>query len=466
MIQYIYFVKCPNCEDEHFDFFDEAKACAMSQLSKKPIITQTEVNRNDFGECIDSCDLGTVWSWEDMMSEAEPAKSVFTKDDLEPKCSKHDAEFDDEEFFFDNNLIESAAAKMTFRSKEDQTEFFRLCSEIGIITGADLKRFTSENLTDGTALLDKLKAYRAELGDDFEIQHESCRKPVPEGMTLKELVEAMEENEDTVECVGCEELYPKDECFYKDDIGWLCGDCEDSIVKCTWCEELYDRSECRKEADMGWLCGRCEAAIKSRGETLTFREGNYWDFLDESIDDSKTLADLVKDSINHLTNDIGKDPWAEDFADDVIADLENNYDIEVPANLEKYCNWASAIACEVSRQVNNFNNLTEASLSDITAAANREFGTGYNEQDILDSVGIEDGDFFGDLEMPSDVGKELYAKLGSNAFGGKRGARKKLEDLDTDEIPEVSDSLIKLCPECGKNAFDTETGICVDCGFN
>lgn len=67
MVEYIYFVKCPNCEDEHFDFFDEAKAYALGCLSKKPIITQVEVCRNDFGECTDSYDLGTKWSWEDMM---------------------------------------------------------------------------------------------------------------------------------------------------------------------------------------------------------------------------------------------------------------------------------------------------------------------------------------------------------------------------------------------------------------
>jgi hypothetical protein len=29
-----------------------------------------------------------------------------------------------------------------------------------------------------------------------------------------------------------------------------------------------------------------------------------------------------------------------------------------------------------------------------------------------------------------------------------------------------ADSHLKLCPECGKETFDTETGICVACGFN
>jgi hypothetical protein len=79
-------------------------------------------------------------------------------------------------------------------------------------------------------------------------------------MTIEELVEEMEENEDTVEC--------------------------------TWCNDLFDKSECRKEVDLGWLCSRCEMAIKSRGETLTFRENNYWDFLDEEVTEPDVVHDL------------------------------------------------------------------------------------------------------------------------------------------------------------------------------
>jgi hypothetical protein len=83
MVTYIYFVKCPDCEDEHFDFFEEAKEFALGCLTKKPIITQTEVTRNDFGECTDHCDLGTVWSWEDMMQDTtyEDDATVFSKNE-------------------------------------------------------------------------------------------------------------------------------------------------------------------------------------------------------------------------------------------------------------------------------------------------------------------------------------------------------------------------------------------------
>ena len=230
MLEYIYFVKCPGCEDEHFSFFNEAKEFALSCLSQKPIITQIEVDRNDFGECTDSCDLGTVWSWEDMMeTKDEPAVSVFTKDDL-----KH--------------------------------------CDCGGSCGDNCKCGNHEDPEFAT------------LDNSVDFVPEKVKKPVPANMSIQDLVEAMEENEDTVECAGCEELFPKEDCFYKDGIGWLCGDCEDSIVKCGWCDELFDKSECRKEVDLGWLCDRCQAGIMSRGEPLTFRENNYWDFLDESAD--------------------------------------------------------------------------------------------------------------------------------------------------------------------------------------
>lgn len=61
-----------------------------------------------------------------------------------------------------------------------------------------------------------------------------------EGYNLAELKERLEENEDTVEC--------------------------------GWCNELFDKTDCRKEVDLGYLCPQCVAAIKSRGEQLVFIE--------------------------------------------------------------------------------------------------------------------------------------------------------------------------------------------------
>lgn len=445
MVTYIYFVKCPNCEDEHFDFFDEAKEFALGCLSQKPIITQTEVCRNDFGECTDHSDLGTVWSWEDAMkdaegryTEAEPTKSIFTKDDLKRMADGQDPEFDDDDFYFDNGLVEEVApVRFSFRTNSDREEFFKLCREIGIITGADLRKFMEEtNANDGN-LLDKLRAYRAELGDDFKIE-ECQRKPIPEGMTIEQLVEEMEENEDTVEC--------------------------------TWCNDLFDKSECRKEVDLGWLCSRCEAAIKSRGETLTFKENNYWDFLDESVEDARTLEELVKDSINHLTSDLGKDPWADDFVDDVIADIEKNYDTYVPENIEQYNHWCSAVACEVSRQVNS-----DYKLEEDTEPKKRIWTCYINGKDVGTVEATTEEEAYREMEKSWNINNEdaqvieeavepkIVHDLGNTYDGGYPAEGGKLAELeDADEYSKR----LTTCPECGEKSYDAETTFCISCGFN
>ena len=408
MIQYIYFVKCPNCEDEHFDFFDDAKGFALGCLSKKPIITQTEVCRNDFGECTDSSDLGTVWSWEDEMKDAEteePGTNVLNKGDFSEYNPDNDPEFADDNFdndsistvedavdFLvkdeeeaiagyekvedavkdfdaenkeeildtidhikeeeeehieelralldeeeaelvehineehpaiesdqkldgtDNAVADCKVAKVISHSEDekpvdcegkkkplekpltegfvfslanekDLAEFTKLCQEVGMKTIGDLDRFAKETANEPGNILDKLRAYRAELGDDFEIKE--SRKPVPEGMTIEQLVEEMEENEDEVEC--------------------------------TWCNDLFPKDMCKKEVNLGYLCPRCADGIMSRGETLTFKENNYWDFLDEDADTIKV------------------DYQDESSADqlDYESDFFNCFDDEEASNLEE-----------------------------------------------------------------------------------------------------------------------------------
>ena len=292
MIEYIYFVKCPDCEDEHFDFFDEAKGFALGCLSKKPIITQTEVCRNDFGECTDSTDLGTVWSWEDECGEVEKAPEAFNRGDFAKYADGYNPDTDpefatdyDDDFRFVNDLEEGVSGGVAFRNSEDFAEFKKLCDEIGIITVGDLNNFMKENgATDGN-VLDKLRAYRAELGPDFKIKE--CKgKPVPEGMTIEQLVEEMEENEDEVEC--------------------------------TWCNDLFSKDQCRKEVDLGYLCSRCEAAIKSRGEKLTFIENDYWDFLDEAAD--------RRDPLDHHDPDYDEDEAADYLADLIDSAKDDLYD--------------------------------------------------------------------------------------------------------------------------------------------
>jgi hypothetical protein len=340
MLTYVYLVKCPNCEDEYFDFFDAAKEYALGCMSKQPIITQTEVTRNDFGECTDHCDLGTVWSWEDVMKDTEegdykPITTVFTKDDIKPWIEDKDPEFDNldnsvdcEELVLEEVQVDpvdsvEATDRMLISLVQDKIKG-PLADRVGSsgFYSGNGQRFMVIPVSTNSDAYD-FDSYKQELRhvfpttdiysvmDDYEIVvdvtsfYRDTRKPIPEGMTIEQLVEEMEENEDTVECTKCGGLFEK--------------------ARCTHNKEGF-----------GWCCTNCEPA-----NTLI-----------EDIQEEYELATLVADSINHLTNDLGKDPLADDFADDIIADIENNYDIEVPDVPEKYRDWASAIACEVSRQVN------------------------------------------------------------------------------------------------------------------
>lgn len=312
MIQYIYFVKCPDCEDEHFDFFNDAKDFALGCLSKKPIITQTEVNRNDFGECIDSSDLGTIWSWEDIVgsTDDEPALSIFTKDDLKTLPAESDPEFD----ALDNSLddIPDNFRKPITENADRDAEMRNLAKEmfdLGVECSSyeEFVGFMKEN--DDVPTKELYAIYRDAIKDHV---NSAKGKAIPEGMTIEQLVEEMEENEDEVEC--------------------------------TWCNELFDKSECRKEVDLGWLCSRCEAAIKSRGEPLTFQENSYWDFLDESAEDMLNVkwaanncgpvvkqmiaddlicavsAEKVVDRRNRFAQKTGRCPICAGTLDDMICD--------------------------------------------------------------------------------------------------------------------------------------------------
>lgn len=398
MIQYIYFVKCPNCEDEHFDFFDEAKAFALGCLSQKPIITQIEVCRNDFGECTDSSDLGIIWSWEDECkecdSDAEQAEShILTKADLE-NVPAHDPEFDeldnsvaveDDDFRAVNELTEDVDRRLAFKGTAEIDEFAKLCKEIGIINMKDIDRFMKETGATASNILDKLREYRDELGPDFKIKE--SRKPVPEGMTIEQLVEEMEENEDMVEC--------------------------------TWCNDLFDKSECRKEVDLGYLCSRCEAAIKSRGEKLTFVENDYWDFLDEEVelpvdsdeeeseesifDEAKSIEDVVDILVKDEEDAIS----AYDEAQDKIGEFLEGEDAEVASEVLEHIK---------EEEIEHIEEL-ESILAEPTEDETSEIS---EEEPVEESLDAED---------------EQHARMG-------------------------------VCPECGvEGVFDYESGVCNNCGF-
>lgn len=521
MIQYIYFVKCPGCDDEHFDFFDEAKEFALSCLSQKPIITQTEVCRNDFGECTDSCDLGTVWSWEDIMgkeTDAEPAISVFTKDDLKRMNSSCDPEFDNIDNSVDFEIKEISDRKPisenAIRAGGFRTDGYRTAlacydsDDFDINVEFDLQDEDEYEVEDQLYLLrpgqtvadlvvylsrkcgftnvyvyGETSATRGEIKTATRFETEpgthdyrhygtiedrlvekrskKDRKPIPEGMTIEQLVEEMEKNEDEVECVLCQELFAKSDCYYDEDEGYICPECKEDTVKCEWCGMHFDPSVCRKEVDLGWLCSRCEAAIKSRGETLTFKEGNYWDFLDEKLDLDIDFSQIIDSSDMEI--------WGVESVG------EATYKAVL---LKRFENVPFRGGRDEIEKV-------ESEMFDLGGLFVFHFGKdglpklGRWDPELLNSLGnceilFDDARYDqaveetlnGPASKREALDPEELHDLGNTYDGGYPAAE---ADSKLEELEEAADyrKRLVLCPECGdEHAYDQETSFCLNCGFN
>lgn len=457
MIQYIYFVKCPECEDEHFDFFNDAKDYALGCLSKKPIITQTEVCRNDFGECTDSSDLGTIWSWEDEACvEDDAAINVFTKGDFAEYNPDNDTEFDviDNSVDFDIDDIpdnfsmpvtEDTVNKFVIvgESEDYKKQFYSADSDTWVAKVEDATIYTDRNdaivtLSD----LDTSEFYTVKVMiKPTAVAECADRKPIPEGMTIEQLVEEMEENEDTVEC--------------------------------SWCEELFDKSECRYEVNLGWLCSRCEAAIKSRGETLTFRENNYWDFLDEdkplkeATSSGEEMVELYYDSLTTTVygNQRDADDWDEeeytsDYSymvskDDIAITIWENFITEedvqdVPGGLEALEDddtWNKFLETHFDTL---FDKYYDKLLKHYEYDANEAFSNGTSWEDYQDAERGNRADYEYDSWRDSQFDESVKTNSVSEELEDSADYNKRLD----------------LCPECGQNKFDSEAGLCINCGFN
>lgn len=485
MIQYIYFVKCPDCEDEHFDFFDEAKTFALSELSKKPIITQVEVDRNDFGECVDSTDLGTIWSWEEVVKDlGDESKPVFTKSDLEIND-------DDPEFLVTDDILEVPALA------EDEQE----------------------------PAIDK--------------------QPVATGRTIKDLVKLMEENEDEAECRCCYETFPKESMTTLEGERF-CADCAEQIedgdiVKCEWCEDYFDKSECDFAPDWnGYLCKRCIQAILSRGEQINLRHGGYNEEL--TVTEEVELEDpecyyckehhpaetMHVEFDNNIKDDVlvcdtcyselfGAD---EELDIDIVDDLGTQFDGGYPETSEvteavkktEYIEFEySDLTTTVQGPKRDADDWDEFDYTgdytykvpkdEVATTLYEEFMT---DEDVADVPGgfdtLEDDDewakylethFDALLEKYYDQLLEYYKEYAEEAFADDVSYDDLAADRYAAEIDRAYDEWrdrrlfgeetaapkttlaesddetgLTLCPECGKNSFDPETGVCVNCGFN
>lgn len=370
MVEYIYFVKCMDCEDEPFDFFDEAKAFALGKLSTKPEIHQTEVVRNDFGECTDSKDYGKVWSWEDEAGivEDDSKLSIFTSGDFDKYKPEYDSEFDS----LDNSLDE--------------------------------------------------------VPDNF-------RMPVPDGMTIDGLVEAMEENEDMVECKKCHELFPKEDMLY--------------------------------ELSRGYLCPICIMDLDSQGVDLEFRPREIPEKsvdeepLEEAKKTSSTEYDIFDDSVSFYYNGLeatvqynqtDADSWDEkEFYSD-------NFEYNVPIKDLAEDLWNYCIDDEAYKE---FQDRYEELYKD--DAAWLKF-VNDNINTLMSKYSKQLFDQF-ESDAEEKYQKEVWEEWSNKCNESAEETPVEKNLLETLEESEDYKKRLMMCPECGEDSFDPETGICINCGF-
>ena len=360
MIEYLYFVKFENdinsnnpfdWEEDVFETFNDAKDFAESLMSKHPEIHQTEIIRNDFGECVDSNDLGMIWSWKEAMSDIP--------DTAELTLSKAD----------------------TFNSDLD-SEF----------------EYTDDDIV-------------------FETDCAVRNKPLPADMTIESLIEEMEENEDQVEC--------------------------------KWCEDLFDKSDCKYETSLGWLCPQCQEALISRGEQLTFKSNNYQENLKETFDPKDTV-ELYYDRLPVTI--YGKKRAVDDWDE---KEITTEFTYEVPIEDVATLIWEDFLEDEdVADVPGGFDALED------NTAWNKFLETHFD--DLFDKYEKQILDHYEADAIEACTEYLIY----SEGYQVLNGSKRKASRLNKLEEAEDYRSKLTLCPECGTNSFDLETGICINCGFN
>ena len=468
MVTYTYVVRCPKCEDEFFDFFDEAKEFALGCISKKPVITQTEVNRNDFGECTDHCDLGTVWSWEDMMQDIKSDDTVFSKNETFG-ISEGINDFDDFDIgrranepktwicWYEGRDIgtviaateDEAAEKMMseypqydynntdwgVEKESDYIDFFGedLFSDDDLgelaLTESEQRLATNKN-GDYLVSADSGKGYtvfnKSNVriggfdGDDDEQAIDKfntgkineSKKPLPADMTIESLIEAMEENEDMVECKECYELAAKQDCAYEEGRGYVCSNCSSHT---NMLSEAFNPNEPAE-----FYYDELTAVV-----TGNQRDADDWDEAEFTSDytyavEKGDVAVVIFE--NFMTDEDIKDvPGGFEALEDNAAwmkFLESHFDTLFDKYYEQLLVYYKEDATEA------FNNsVSWDDYQDYEADRRAEWRSGFDESCATKSM---------------------------------------LEEL---EEPEEYRQRLTTCPECGDNTFDIETGVCINCGF-
>ena len=173
-----------------FEKEEDAIAYARKHKDELTYVDKAEVALDEDGEIIEIFDSETIWVYDD-----------------------------------EDDLVLTEETVLNF-NQEEETEFYRLCREIGIVDWADIDAFKQETGCDNSNLLQALRDYRNELGLDFDIKKADNR---PLNFNIDDLVEELEEHEDMVECKECFDLVAKESCHKNKAGKYVCEKCSKSL---------------------------------------------------------------------------------------------------------------------------------------------------------------------------------------------------------------------------------------------
>lgn len=298
---------------EEYDEWEESYSVTIPIFKSKPSLTEgTSLKEHVNKECSPIESDQKLNGIDNAVVDCKVAKVIAHSEDEKPVDCKG------EKKPLEKPLTEDFG--IYFKTQAEWDEFKKLCDEIGIHTMGDVENFMRHENATPDNILDALREYRKELGDDFEIRESLYN------FTKEEIAE------------------------YNMDENGVSLDSYDEYVRCSWCGEIFTKDSCVFEANLGWLCDRCYQAILSRGEKLTIIKNPS----DEDI--AKTLTEEVKMTAKELkdkfgTDDVelinaGREPEKRVKLEEAVEDEEDEIEVasdsaEKPSKNTKMANTSS-----------------------------------------------------------------------------------------------------------------------------
>jgi hypothetical protein len=279
-------------------------------------------------------------------------------------------------------------------------------------------------------------------------------------MTVEQLVEEMEENEDTVECKHCEELFDKNDCRHVLGFGWLCGDCQ-SILSSKE-EPLVFTDEYEKELEAEeTAAARYYDRMEQRGKDIT-KHG-------ASIEEAMDPRDMVELEYTSLTVTLYGKKRAEDDWDEMEHTDSHVFlvpKIEVATAIwENWLTEEDVTSVEGGLEALENDDAWESFLESHFDELFEKY-----EQQILAYFEDEATEDFRERAQTEYQLDQLYGNS-DQAYDELRDSRlfrenKEKPFLEEFDSAEDHKACLTDCPECGTVSYDMKEQYCTNCGLN